>query len=184
MQIPSLLFLLNSFLIFPLCSHHIYLSCSHSFAPKSAVLICVCMCVMHCSVDLCYHGLFLIYLLSRWASLTVSTSAFFIEAQPAQRVGDLLCGWEAVACKAHSGPRAVGFSPPLNLCNFSVCSLHFSFFLPFSLGSCGGGKTYGAVYLFWFGVGSRMSLAGFHTSMTVAWIARDYHDIMFTHVPA
>lgn len=39
-----------------------------------------------------------------------------------------------------------------------------------------GGKTYGAVYLFWSGVGSHMSLAGFHTSMTVAWIGRDYRD--------
>lgn len=68
--------------------------------------------------------------------------------------------------------------PPLNLCSFSLRSLHFSFFLPFSPSSCGGGKTYGAVYLFWFGVGSHMSLAVFHTSMTVAWIARDYHDIM------
>ncbi len=69
--------------------------------------------------------------LSRCASLTVSAAAFSVEAQPAQRVGDLLCGWETFACETHSGPRAVGFSPPLNLCSFSLCSLHFSFFLPF-----------------------------------------------------
>lgn len=69
--------------------------------------------------------------------------------------------------------------PLLNLCSFSLRSLHFSFFLPLFLSSCGGGKTYGAVYLFWFGVGSHMSLADFRTSMTVACIARDYHDIMF-----
>lgn len=68
-----------------------------------------------------------------------------------------------------------GLFSPLNLCKFSVCSLHFSFFLPFPLSSCGRGKTYGEVYLFWFGVSSHMSLADFRTSMTVAWILRDYH---------
>lgn len=67
-----------------------------------------------------------------------------------------------------------GLCPPLNLCSVSLHSLHFSFFLPFSPSSCSEGKSYGVVYLFWFGVGSHMSLAGFHTSMTVAWIVRDY----------
>lgn len=65
-----------------------------------------------------------------------------------------------------------GLYSPLNLCSVCPRSLHFSFFLPFSLSSCGGGKSYGAVYLFWFGVGSHMSLAEFHTSMTVTGLWR------------
>lgn len=38
------------------------------------------------------------------------------------------------------------------------------------------------VYLYWFGVGSRMSLAGLPTSMTEAWIAMDYHDLTCSRV--
>lgn len=75
-----------------------------------------------------------------------------------------------------------GLYSPLNLCSVSPHSLQLTFFPNFSLSSCGGGKSYGAVYLFWYGVGSHMSLAGFCTSMTVAWIVRDYHDIMSTCV--
>lgn len=131
---------------------------------------------MDCSVDL-HHGSLLLpssALLGRtcWSA---STSAFSSEAQPARRVGDWLGGWEAVARRARSGPRAAPPPPPplpQSLCSSPVCSLHFSFFAQFSpffsrSGSCGGGKTYGAVYLFWSGVGSHMSLADFHTSMTV-----------------
>ena len=49
------------------------------------------------------------------------------------------------------------------------------FFLPFSVSSCGGGKSYGVVYFFWFGVGSHMSLADFYTSMIVPWLGKHYH---------
>lgn len=128
---------------------------------------------MNCNVDLHYRSLLLrTSSLLGWTCWSASTLAFSNEAQPARRVGDWLGGWEAVARKARSGPRAAGFSPSVKACVallfarsiFLFCSVFFFFF---SLGSCGGGKTYGAVYLFWSGVGSHMSLADFHTSMTV-----------------
>lgn len=99
------------FYLFPLrfCETDMFLSCSHSFALKSAVRsLCLCEELQRGSPLSWPFG---VCPLSGWACFTVSTSAFSSEAQPVRRVGDLLCGWEAVACKAHSGPRVA--APPL-----------------------------------------------------------------------
>lgn len=103
--------------------------------------------------------------------------------RPASRTCWILAPWVGGSCTLSTLWAACCWLFPLssNLRSSSVYSLHFTFLLFFfSLSSCGGGKSYCAVYLFWSGVGSHMSLADFHTSMTVVWIARDYHDIMFT----
>lgn len=73
--------------------------------PKSVFLVKK---VNHCSLNL---------LLSLSLSLFIFHLVVLFVSAPAPsrpRQGSVLqthCGWEIVACKAHSGPRAVAFAP-------------------------------------------------------------------------
>lgn len=131
-------------------------------------------CVMRCRVGLCYHHFFLF--ITFLVVLVIQCTLQLSLSEPASTACWRLAQWVGGSCmRGTLWAACCGLCPPLNPCSVSLHSLHFSFFLPFSPSSCSEGKSYGVVYLFWFGVGSHMSLAGFHTTMTVAWIVRDYH---------
>lgn len=161
----------------------VFLSCSPSFAPKSAVLISLCACVWCTSAWVSAIMIPLLFI-SSLVVLDLQCQLQLSPSRPSQRsvLETRSVGGRQLHARHTLGRVLWAFLPfkPLQL--FSSLTPFFFFPPLFSLSSCSGGKTYGAVYLFWFGVGSHMSLAGFHTSMTVAWIARDYHDIMCARV--
>ena len=90
------------------------MSCSPCFAPKSALLVSVyvyvCDALQRGSLLSC--SLF-IYLLAPLVVRVLQRQLQLSPSRPSQHsvLETLLGGWEAVACEAHSGPRAVGFSP-------------------------------------------------------------------------
>lgn len=83
-------------------------------------------------------------------------------------------GGSELHAKHALGRVLLAFHPRLERTWLFCLLAPFFFFAPFFFSfsfsrsvPAAGGKTYGAVYLFWSGVGSHMSLADFHTSMTV-----------------
>lgn len=141
-----------------------------SGAPISSVHLCLAL----QGESLLSSSLFIYHLFS--CASHSAHSSNFLHLGPASTACWRLAQWVGGSCmRGTLWATCCGLRSPLNLCSVSLQSLHFSFFLPFSLSSCGEGKSYSVVYLFCFGVGSHMSLAGFYTSMTVAWIVRDYH---------
>lgn len=109
----QLFFSLFSFIsFFYVIALSVFLSLSHSFAPKSTLHSPCLWDELQCGSPLSQS--FAAYLLSAaWLDLL---ECVYLEAQPARRVGDWLGGWEAVARKARSGPRAAGFSPSVKSC--------------------------------------------------------------------